>query len=70
MDRFEVKLYSRLEEEIVIYIPVWIDLKFLHYATVFISLTIYIPVWIDLKASAKQPGVYLALGSVFCLPAL
>ncbi len=70
MDRFEVFSLAYPDKVFRIYIPVWIDLKNYIIFKKFISTVIYIPVWIDLKASAKQPGVYLALGSVFCLPAL
>ena len=50
MDRFEGYIKQLIRDDIQIYIPVWIDLKFLYSMIFGESNDIYIPVWIDLKS--------------------
>ena len=50
MDRFERscrKISTQIA--IVIYIPIWIDLKVIRNTLSAVNIPIYIPIWIDLK---------------------
>ena len=49
MDRFEAFKFVVFSFVLVIYIPVWIDLKQNRAILDLIEFKIYIPVWIDLK---------------------
>ena len=65
MDRFEDILASYVGYIIVIYIPVWIDLKVGAFISPPFARCIYIPVWIDLKfhTSKGDKVIYLNLHS-------
>ena len=50
MDRFEDDNLAKKVVPNMIYIPVWIDLKFNQIVQFGLTDPIYIPVWIDLKS--------------------
>ena len=49
MDRFEDEILTIIRTQLIIYIPVWIDLKTAVTENIDNFAFIYIPVWIDLK---------------------
>ena len=58
MDRFEEYNCSALQNEIDIYIPVWIDLKRMKIRVTRAFNDIYIPVWIDLKEILQNSDLF------------